>query len=226
MNKLYGIVSCDVVDSTSLSTEGFKKLRRDITDGLFEDLKVAGIKHWGRVVRGDTIELCLENPNYALLTALAVKSWFKLWAAGNADSELMRESGIRYSIGIGDMRYIDLSDDIMDGEAIYMAGRNLDYISAHHISSAFGIANINSEFKMFERVIDNNLMLLDFFFERMNSRQCAVVYRKLLGEKEEDIAELLSISQTAVNLRSRNAGWPLIRESLRTFSKIVFEDYV
>jgi len=226
MKRLYAIVSCDVVDSTSLTREGIIKMREDIVNELFRKLRRFAPGFYGRVVRGDTIEICLDEPNLALRVALAMKAWFKSWASAQESSERMSQIGIRYSIGIGEMRYVDYEEDIMDGEAIYIAGRNLDYISANGLYSAFGFNYASDEYEIIQRLARNLLAFIDDLFEQMTTRQSLVVHYLLLGCKEVEIAGLLSISQAAVSLRARNAGWALIKASLETFNRIEFERYV
>ena len=145
------------------------------------------------------------------------------WAALNSSSANMKEYGMRYSIGIGSMRIVDRENDIMDGIAVYIAGRNLDYISERNIPVAFGM---HTNLLDIESLIKNNLLLLDGYFRNLTSRQCAVLYYKMLGLPEVEISHILNISQAAVNLRSRNAGWRQIKDTLVTFENINYEDYV
>ena len=145
------------------------------------------------------------------------------WATVNSTSAYMKECGMRYSIGIGGMRIVDKNEDIMDGDAVYIAGRNLDYISERNIPVAFGMGADSSDAEV---LIKNNLLLLDGYFQDLTSRQCAVLYYKLLGMPEVEISQILSISQAAVNLRARNAGWRQIKGTLLALENIKYEDYV
>ena len=60
MKGIFGIVSCDVIDSTSLEMDELIRLRKDVYSELFPDIEDLYPGFWGRVVRGDTIECCLE----------------------------------------------------------------------------------------------------------------------------------------------------------------------
>ncbi len=223
MKRLFGIVSSDVVDSTSLDRTAILQLRKDIYNNLFCDLKEIHPSFWGRVVRGDTIECCISQAQYSFRVALLTKCWMKNWAEANGGSSDMRRLGLRCSIGIGTMRIVDREEDLLDGEAIYIAGRNLDYIAYRNIPVAFGM---NSSNKDIENLIENNLLLLDTLLYELTSRQSDVLYYKLMGYPEMEISRRLGISQTAVNLRARNAGWQQIKAALKVLENINYGDYV
>ena len=223
MKGIYGIVSCDVIDSTSLDREALIQLREDIYSKLFPDIDTICPGFWGRVVRGDTIECCLEEHRKSFRVALLIKCWFMEWASRHNASESMLKSGVRFSIGIGHMRIVDRGMDIMDGPAIYLSGRNLDYIAERGLTTYFEMDSDNDEVNL---LIDNNILLVDQLVERATDRQLPILYGRLLGQMEREIAQRLSITHGAVNQRAKNAGWPYIKYTLTMFEDIDFERYV
>ena len=110
-------ISADIVRSTSLSTEALIKLRKNI-EGLFDTLEKKYSSFWARIVRGDSIECFVPEYKYSLRIAILIKLFVKMqvWS-GYCDEEL-RRFGIRFSIGIADIRYADKYQDIIDGPAI------------------------------------------------------------------------------------------------------------
>lgn len=223
MKEIYGIVSCDVIDSTSLDRDALIQLRNDIHSGLFRDIDALCPGFWGRVVRGDTIECCLKQYRMAIRVALMIKCWFMVWASRHGAAGGMRTDGVRYSIGIGPMRLIDREVDIMDGPAIYLAGRNLDIIADRGLTSFF---DMNSEDSEVNALIDNNVMLVDRIVGQATERQVPILYDRLRFKTEVEIARSLSISQGAVNQRAMNAGWPFIKQTLTLLEDIDFDKYV
>ena len=223
MKRLFGIVSSDVVDSTSLERAAILQLRKDIYNNLFCDLSELHPSFWGRVVRGDTIECCISQAQYSFRMALLTKCWMKNWAESNGGSLDMRRFGLRCSIGIGTMRIVDREEDLLDGDAIYIAGRNLDYISGRNIPIAFGM---KTSYADVVDLIASNLLLLDTLLSELTSRQSDVLYHKLLGYPEVRISQILGISQAAVNLRARNAGWQQIKATLKVLENINYGEYV
>ena len=223
MKRLFGIISSDVVDSTSLDRAAIVQLRKDIYNDLFSSLTYKDPSFWGRVVRGDTIECCISQVQFSFRTALMTKCWMKNWAEANGGSSDMRRFGLRCSIGIGTMRMVDREEDLLDGDAIYIAGRNLDYIAGRNIPIAFGM---KTSFTDVEDLIANNLLLLDTLLYELTSRQSDVLYYKLMGCPETEISRRLGISQAAVNLRARNACWQQIRDTLKVLENIDYGEYV
>lgn len=223
MKKIYGIVSCDIIDSTSLDRDALIQLRKDINSSLFQDINVLCPGFWGRVVRGDTLECCFEKYWMVFRMALMMKCWFMDWASRHSTAEGMRKDGIRYSIGMGSMRLIDREVDMMDGPAIYLAGRNLDFISNRGLTSFFEMDSENEEINS---LIDNSMMLVDRIVGQSTERQVPILYDRLRGMTEVEIAQRLSISQGAVNQRAMNAGWPFIKHTLALLEHIEYGKYV
>ncbi|MBQ5979537.1 MAG: hypothetical protein IJL58_05910 [Bacteroidales bacterium] len=223
MKGIYGIVSCDVIGSTSLDRDALIQLRNDIYSRLFTDIDALCPGFWGRVVRGDTIECCLEQYWKAFRVALMIKCWFMEWASFHGADEKMRKDGVRYSIGIGSMRLIDRDLDMMDGVAIYLAGRNLDYIADKGLTSYFEMDSKNDEVNS---LIDNSVMLVDRIVGQSTERQVPILYDRLSGKTEVEIARSLSISQGAVNQRAMNAGWPFIKHTLKLLEQMDYDRYV
>ena len=121
------------------------------------------------------------------------------------------------------MRIVDREEDLLDGDAIYIAGRNLDYISGRNIPIAFGM---KTSYADVVDLIASNLLLLDTLLSELTSRQSDVLYHKLLGYPEVKISQILGISQAAVNLRARNAGWQQIKATLKVLENINYGEYV
>lgn len=220
-SRIYACLSADIVDSTSLSADNLKKLRREVEDVLNRvDACIAPV--WGHVVRGDTIECLMENPSFCLRVALALKCYLKYWMSAVDASSNATDITLRYSIGVGTMRAVDLNDAFMDGNAIYMSGRNLDNMRDNRYSSF----DCETGDKMFVGLVDLNLEFLDSIINDLSSRQAIVIYYKLLHIPEFAIAKTLGLSQPAVNVRANLGHWPLISRTLDYFENINFEDYV
>lgn len=220
-NKIYASISADIVDSTSLSVKNLKQLHSTIKNVLSQlDSVVTPL--WGRVVRGDTIECILGYPAYALRIALAIKCYLKYWMSTVESSPMAREYSLRYSIGIGTMREVDLEEGFLDGPAIYMSGRNLDQMN----SNQYAAFDCETDCADFIGLLDINLCLLDSVINDLSAKQAIVIYNKLLRFPEVIIAREMGISQAAVNYRSTSAHWTLINRTIDRFEILNFEDYV
>ena len=57
-----------------------------------------------------------------------------------------------------------------------------------------------------------------------SAKQAEVVFYKILGYKEVEIAHLLGIYQSSVNTRSGNAQWGLLNQSIRDFENLNYNN--
>lgn len=215
--KIYAALSCDIVESTSLSESGIFELQ-DRVEECFHDMRFFGYDFWGRVIKGDSIECLFENPNQVLRFALALKCYMKynlhiLGASGKS-----AKYGIRSSIGIGSMRIVNESRGIMDGEAIYCAGRNLSAMTAIQFAE-LECRTINPSVS---GLLSMNYILIDEWINELSPKQAIVIYHKLMGLTEVSIAKLYGLSQPAVNLRSGSAKWDMIAECVERWESFKF----
>lgn len=224
MKRLYAVICADVVESTSLDIDSLVTMRQVFNDTFADIRGHLRVDFWARLIKGDYIECCCDSPALALRIAMILKCRLKWWAeAFNCGGERLRTLGLRFSIGVGQMRIIDPQRDIMDGEAIYAAGRGLNRLSNIDATSCFSFVNSDDSV---EGLMDNNVNFIDEYINSMSARQCAVVYYKLLGFLEKDIAEILHLSQPAVNMRAKLASWPLINKALSVIDNVEYGKYV
>ena len=213
-------ISADIVRSTSLATEDLVELRKSLWR-LLDELEKTNTGFWARIVRGDSIECFVPEYRYALKIAILIKLFVKMQVSGlDCDEELQRY-GIRFSIGVGDIRYADKNDDIIDGPAIYMSGRNLDEISRKgSVFTAFQIMDVPESFS---NLMDSYVALLSNLVDTYSAKQAEVIFYKLLGYKEVEISEKLGIYQSSVNTRSTNAQWGLVNTAIKDFEDLTFK---
>jgi len=222
---LRATISADIISSTSLSVEELTLLQSEIRCFLDELAEKSQGKNWGRLFKGDSVEIFLLDPHEALRVALLLKTLVKktfAWGKeNNARRELFRKYGIRLAIGIGEMRTADQKQDILDGEAIYYSGRLLETQlnpSKGKRTMLFGCNNV-----ALSEHVDVFLGLLDAMLKKTTSNQCEVIYYKLLGKQEEEIAKLLNVKQPAVNKQCNAVSWNAIESAVNYFEKLKFE---
>lgn len=219
-------ISADIISSTSLSVEELTLLQSEIHSFLDELSEKSQENDWGRLFKGDSVEIFLHDPHEALRVALLLKTLVKktfAWGKeNNARRELFRKYGIRLAIGIGEMRIADQKLDILDGEAIYNSGRLLEKASKEKLSIKrsmfFACPN-----PLLTEYVDVMVGLLDTLLRNATSRQNEILYYRLLGKNEKEIAGMLNIKQSAVNQRSNSAGWKAVESALNYYEKLNFE---
>ena len=213
-------ISADIVRSTSMKTADLLELRRGL-QGLIGDLEKDFPGFWARIVRGDSLECVVPDSRDALRIAVLLKLFVKMRAAGFDCSEMLQRHGIRFSIAAGDLKYADKDEDIIDGPAIYMSGRNLDEISRK--GNRMSIFEVGREPRSLSDVLDSYVALISDLVDSYSAKQAEVVYYKLLGFREVEISERLGIYQSSVNVRATNAQWGLLNTAIRAFENFDLE---
>lgn len=218
---MYATISADIVSSTSLSEVETIELKQYIEKQL-RMLETLYPGSWGRLIKGDYIECVVPNASNAFRIALIIKNSIKAFEVEKTlESKLFYTYGARISIGIGGMRIVDREQGIMDGEAIYLSGRSLAKMGSLS-KGALTIETINENLSQNLRVI---AVLTDAILNNATPKQSQVIYYKLLGYKEIDIAKKMNIYQSGVNNHSSSAKWYCIEEALNYFEQIKFENY-
>ena len=192
---MFATISADIVASTSLSVNETIGLKQRI-ESLFGLLKVS---------YPDIIKSCIKSFS----------------TAKNEKTKNFHTYGIRMAIGIGDMRIVNTEQGIWDGEAIYLSGRALVEMS----SLNKGTMSVHTNKEQLSAPLQTIALLTDAILNDMTVRQSEVVYYKLFGFKEADIAKKLGISQASVNNASTATKWYCIEEAIKYFEQINFEEY-
>lgn len=223
---MYSVISGDIISSSGLQPkdrEFIMNALQQLLDILKEDFKV-----FGRIVKGDYLECVVPKPSDGLRVALIIKTFIKAKAAEisldqNEANRLrqFRIHGIRLALALGDLIHFEPEKDIIDGEAIYLSGREISSQTTFNkeritIKNAFFFVSSHKELnESFQPVFS----LLDVILSKATSRQCEVVYYKLRGFSETEISRKLKIGQSAVNQHSTGVGWNAIEEAVNYFEK-------
>lgn len=227
------VIVADLISSTSFSSEQLLALQDELKQFINDTKSYFDERHvvfWGRVVRGDTLECYMDDPHYALRLALLLKLRMMLFntAYNNTNITIKQKhgirNGIRVSIGVGSMRVCNFDNDILDGEAIYLAGRELD--SQHtagkeKVSIKRTLFYAISDYSI-SRVVSLMLECIDVLLRKMTDNQRVVVYNKLLGKKELEIAKLLGRTTATINQHSVTSGWNVISDIINYYEKELF----
>ena len=212
-------LSADIVRSTSLRTEDLIELRNRLLN-LFNELEKDYHGFWARIVKGDGIECYIPEHRYALRIAVLLKLFVKMQADKCDCSEMLQKYGIRFSIGVSRGIYENRKQDIIDGPAIYISGRNLDIISRK--TNVYSIVEVDGASEEMNCFLDSYVAMVSNLVDSYSVKKAEVVYYKLLGFKEREISERLGIFQSSVNTRSSNAQWGLLNIAIKDFENLNF----
>jgi len=225
---LKAVISGDIIASTSLSDAGRELIERAFQEVIGE-LK-SKFDTYTRIIRGDYLECVVPRPEDALRIALAIKSHIKSVPAENKTLfktstrvRLFNTYGIRLAIGYGSLSRFDPDKGIIDGDAIYLAGRKISEFSTYN-KSRIVIKNtlfLVSNDKSLNREMEPLIALLDVLINKATAKQCKILFLKLMNNNEEAIASQLKIAQSVVNQQSTSLGWNAIEKSVEYFSELV-----
>lgn len=212
-------LSIDIVRSTSLKTDDLILLRNRLRD-LLNDLEKDYPGFWARIVRGDSIECVIPEYRFSLRIAILIKLFVKFQAERFDCHELLRRHGIRFSIGVAEFDYVSRGEDMINGPAIYISGRNLDEIGRKEVYSTFEMEKAPASAN---NMLESYVALVGSLVDSYSSKQSEVIFYKMLGYKEMEISERLGIYQSAVNMRSTGAQWGLLNTAIKDFEALDFE---
>lgn len=218
------VISGDIIASTSLNDSDRVVIESELKV-LFKELENY-FNVYSRIIKGDYIECVVPIPMDALKVALIIKTYIKSIPIKGKESsdrdnrfKFYRTYGIRLAIGYGELSRFDPEKGIIDGEAIYFSGRTISDKSTYDKEKVV-IKNtifFQSNNQKLNEEFDVILSLLDVLIKKATSKQCEVLYYKLLGYNEDFISAKLSINQSTVNQHSRSAGWNPIEKSVKYF---------
>lgn len=223
-NMIAAVISGDIIASTSLS-EIDRTVIEKALKVLFKELQNY-FNVYGRIIKGDYIECVVPTPMDALRVALIIKTYVKSIPIKNKEYsdkdnrfKFFRTYGIRLAIGYGELSRFDPKKGIIDGEAIYFSGRTIND-KVTYDKEKIVIKNTlffqSNDLKLNEE-FDVILSLVDMLISKSTSKQCEVLYHKLLGYNEDFISKKLAIGQSTVNQHSRSVGWSSIEKSVKYF---------
>jgi len=222
------VISGDIVASTSLTDAGRELIEKALEE-LIDELSKS-FNTYSRIIKGDYLECVVPNPEDALLVALAIKSFVKsILIEGtslykiNKRVKLFKTYGIRLAIGYGTLNRYDPDKGIIDGEAIYLSGRTINEFSTYKKerivikNTMYFVSNDSNLNETFEPII----ALLDVLINKATSKQCKVLYLKLMNNNEDTISAILGIKQSVVNQHSTSVGWNAIERTVKYFNEVI-----
>lgn len=222
--KMYTVLSGDLVAYTSLTATEKELLEKQL-EQLFIVLKER-FQTYGRRVKGDYLECVVPDPSQALQVALIIKTAITSFEIDrNSDDERLKAFqtyGIRLALGFGTLDRYDPEKGIIDGDAIYKSGRAISKESTHN-KDRIVIKNtmfVSADNLSLTNTLETLLALLDHILSKITTRQSEILYHKLLGKSEKEIAAHLDISQPSVNQHSTASGWNAIDKTVHYYSTL------
>lgn len=185
--KIVGVITGDIINSREMNSKEWSMVLRNLKSILIELEKEYEGK--AEIFRGDSFQMVIDA-KYALTAALLLKFFIK-----------SLQFDARIALGIGKIKAPATQIVTSMGEAFELSGSLLDLIKSNAIGFAIETNDKNHEELTTEGVLINAII------EGVTPSQAEVLYHKLRGETEVNIAQLLEISQPSVNQRSKSGNW-------------------
>ncbi|MFP2994913.1 hypothetical protein ABN763_03335 [Spongiivirga sp. MCCC 1A20706] len=219
MKPKSAVITADIIDSSTYDPQSYEFIIGQLKAEarlIQEDFKEAEV-HF-EIYRGDSFQLVINDAHKALQAAIRIKAAInKIVLISKKSKSASKMVDIRMSIGIG---AIDYEADLVresNGPAFHYSGRGFDtFIKNSNIKTLVNTENnnVNNEFK-------TSLKFFDYLVDRWSIASAEVVYYLLQGFTETKIADMLGISQAAVNLRKKAAGWDEIQSLLNRYEQVI-----
>jgi len=216
-DKLYAIITGDIVASSLLSSNKRKMLHKVMVDSSkvlqdeFKDAVPMGVD----IFRGDSWQIILSKPAKALRLALFYRAILR------AKMESHRFD-TRMAIALGHVDFIPgnrVSEGF--GEAYQLSGKALESMpKASNMSFVFPGMEL-------EKALNVVIRLIDSISSRWSDRQALAVAGALRGWKQEKIAEKWwkkKVSQQAIAQHLSRAGWYPVEKGILFFEQCLREE--
>lgn len=207
--KIYAVITGDIVKSTSLSTEDFESLRENLHDwvSVATKWKRSVVKGKAEFTRGDSWQLLLSDAAMALRVGTLIRAGL---IAKGADT--------RFSIGIGGADSISTKRvSLSIGEAFVLSGHGLDEMNVYSNVSIHCPESIG----LLADWLPVVGQLCDSVMSGWTGRQAEIITLALNPKepKQDEIADSLNppVSRQAVTKALDGANWNSMRSAIRAF---------
>ena len=227
MKHLHGIITGDIVSSREIDPPVRETLFTEM-GLLLKELKKEWINSY-ETYRGDSLQCQATSAEHALRVALIIRCFFRAYMPEELKPKPTKKGpiatkgyfttsfDIRLGVGIGTADFIKENKiTSSDGEAFRLSGEALD--NQTQGTQRLAVKTFNQQFN---EQIEPSILLLDALIQKWTQNQAELVLYKLQDKKEEDIANKLKITQSAVNQRTKTAQWVAIEKLVQYFEKTV-----
>lgn len=200
--KTHAVITGDIINFTQLTPEKRQALIEETEALLNSWIKRSGD---AQVFRGDSYQVLFEDISEALTRSLQLVCWF----TKHSEESVKINLNTRISIGIGAVAYTGKTVLNSDGEAFHLSGRKFDKMKPGEFLS------LTTSDPRKNETIEVILNFVNKYINEWTLPQAAVIFHILEGKTQQEIAEVLSLSQPSVNSRLKLAGWKELEPAIR-----------
>ncbi len=204
-SKQIAVITGDIVNSSVLDEAQKSFIQNGIEQFMHE-----GILLRPRFYRGDSFQLAAK-PMVALLLALKFRM------------EVRRKNeavDLRVAIGIGEVSSWNEDVLLADGPAFVLSGKNLDSLKKKDLNIIIVTGN-----KELDSELETYCYMADVLLKNLSSVQANMLFYKLNSLSQEQVGEILQISQPSVSKTLKAANWKVIEKFLERYEQIIEKHY-
>ncbi|MCA1759130.1 MAG: hypothetical protein LC658_05120 [Bacteroidales bacterium] len=204
-SKQIAVITGDIVNSSVLDEAQKSFIQNGIEQFIHE-----GILLRPRFYRGDSFQLAAK-PMVALLLALKFRM------------EVRRKNeaaDLRVSIGIGEISSWNEDVLLADGPAFVLSGKNLDSLKNKDLNIIIVTGN-----KELDSELETYCYMADVLLKNLSSVQANMLFYRLNSLSQEQVGEILQISQPSVSKTLKAANWKVIEKLMERYEQIIEKHY-
>jgi len=206
--KTVAVITGDIIDSKGIEN---KEHLINSLNIIFQKLESSfKFQYPFEIFRGDSLQAVMKQPKFTLRVLYLLKSGL---ISKSSDNQIYN---IRLSAGIGNVNFLQNDIKISNGVAFELSGTALDNMKFFGKTIAITTENQKRN-DMF--LIMNQLS--EELIQKWSKQAAEAVYLSLLNDhKQKEIAQILNISQSAVQQRLSAAHYDAIINYIRFFENL------
>lgn len=222
-HKIRGVITGDIVNSTSIPMNLRSELLHTINDIIFDIKEKLHNEYETRhtnetdyqisfeFYRGDSFQILVSRPERALEIAVLIRAGLRKSTPAGSH----KKWDARLSIGIGTVEYNKDRLSISDGKAYQYSGREFEKLGKNRLAIKTPWEEVNDDLKL-------NTLFADDIISNWTPLQSEAIYTSILDEKtQEDIAKEFCKSRQNINKLLTNAKENLIRMYIERFVRLI-----
>lgn len=204
-NQEIAVLTCDIIESSLLSADELKEYQQ-----IIESLGNEEILLHPQFYRGDSFQLATK-PADALEIAVKIRIEMK---------RLHEQNDVRVSVGIGKVSTLNENVLFSTGSAFEISGKNLDQLKNRKLNFL-----IQTENTLLNDELETYCFFADVIINGFTKIQSNVIFYKLQGLDQAEIAKTLDISQPAVSKSLKTAIWQTIERFMKRYKTLINQNY-
>lgn len=216
-DKLYAVITGDIVDSSKLTSSQRSRLLSALKSSFntIKDMMPDGIHASFEIHRGDSFQGVLTKPDTAFRAAIAIRASLR---HGFKTKQRRYALDARIAIGIGSIDFLPAGRGSEgDGEAFRRSGQTLDEMKGDQRLI------IRTPWREVDAELDIECALLDALINRWSGEQAQAILGQIQGLTQEKAAKEFGVSQPAVRQRLKSAGGWAIEKLCHRYEQAIRE---